>query len=213
MSYEGGDMPDLVPRAEPPPAVSADRWWRWRPGPLRRPGDLLLAWAGLLLGAVVAAATPLTGYAVGTAVYDRATHSARAQVDAGRHTTAVLVQDVPRHPEPGSEEEQESRYPAKVRYTTADGTVRTATAEVAPGLTAGDRVRVWTDAAGALAEPPLTAEQIRSRAIGSGILAGAGVLVLGRLAYMAAAWAVRRRRIAAWGCEWERVASRWTARP
>lgn len=95
-------MPDLVPRAEPPPRLSPDRWWRWRRGPLRRPGDLLLAWAGLLLGLLAAAAAPLTGYLVGAAVYEGTTDSARARLEGGEHTTAVVLRHVPRHPEPGS---------------------------------------------------------------------------------------------------------------
>jgi hypothetical protein len=212
MSCEGGDMPDLVPRAEPPPKPSPDRWWRWRRGPLRRPGDLLLAWAGLLLGLLAAVAAPLTGYLVGAAVYEGTTDSARARLEGGGHTTAVVLRQVPRHPEPGSEEERETRYPAAVRYTASDGSVRTATTEVEPGLAAGERVRVWTDAAGEVVKPPPGEKEIRSRAVGAGISAGLGVPLLAWLGYAAGAWAVRRRRIEAWGCEWERVAVRWTSR-
>ncbi|MGC8918012.1 hypothetical protein AB7952_02120 [Streptomyces sp. PG2] len=186
-------MPDLVPRAEPPPRLSPDRWWRWRRGPLRRPGDLLLAWAGLLLGLLAAAAAPLTGYLVGAAVYEGTTDSARARLEGGEHTTAVVLRHVPRHPEPGSEEERETRYPAAVRYTAADGSVRTATTEVEPGLAAGERVRVWTDAAGEVVKPPPGEKEIRSRAVGAGISAGVGVPLLAWLVYAAGAGIVRRR--------------------
>ncbi len=83
---------------------------------------------------------PLAAWAVGTTVHGTLTAAAYEQARTGRHTTAVLLKDAPRHPEPGSAEARETQYPAKVRYTAPEGTPRTATTGVDPGLPAGHRV-------------------------------------------------------------------------
>ncbi|MDT0441384.1 Rv1733c family protein [Streptomyces johnsoniae] len=203
-------MSDPIPRAQPPPqrAEHPDRWWRWRNNPLRRRNDLFQAWVGLLLAVAVGVATPLTGWAVGASVHGSLSATAEQQARTGRHLTAVLVHDAPRHPEPGSAEARETRYPAEVAYTAPDGTGRTATADVVPGLAAGAGVRVWVDGDGDIADPPAGPEDIRYRAIGWGSAAGCTVLATGKLAYAVTAHLLDRRRSAAWSDAWHRAADR-----
>ncbi|MEU1852432.1 hypothetical protein ABZ499_24955 [Streptomyces sp. NPDC019990] len=205
-------MPDPIPRAQPPP-IRAVRWWRWRRNPLRRRSDLLRAWIGLVLAVAVAITAPLAAWAVGTTVHDTLTAAAREQARAGRHTTAALLDDAPGHPEPGSAESRETRYPVKVGYTAPDGTARTATTDVDPGLPAGHRVRVWTNAEGTLAKPPMPPGDIRNRTVGAGALAAITVLFTGTSAYRLTARVLDQRRMRAWEAEWQRTARRWTTSP
>ncbi|GAA3863716.1 Rv1733c family protein [Streptomyces sedi] len=203
-------MSEPIPRAQPPPA---DRWWRWRRNPLRRRADLVQAWVGLLLASTVAVAAPLVAWTVGFSVHEALTAAARREAGEGRHLEAALVADAPRHPEPGSAEARETRYPAEVRYTAPDGTVRTGTAEVPPGLAAGARTRIWVNGEGHVAEPPMTEDAIRYRAVGWGAAGGGAVAVTGRGAYAATACLLDRRRAAAWDEAWRRASARWTAPP
>lgn len=205
-------MYDPIPRAQPPP-VDTDRWWLWRRNPLRRPSDLLQAWIGLVLAVTVGITAPVAAWAVGTIVHDRFTAVAREQARTRHHITAVLVADVVRHPEPGSAEAREAQYPAEVRYTAPDGRPRTATTDVTPGLLAGNRVRVWSSAEGTLTEPPMQPEEIRNRAVGSGIVATLMVIVAGALAYRLTARVLDQRRMRSWEAAWQQAACRWTTFP
>ncbi|GAB2895247.1 hypothetical protein GCM10027074_73690 [Streptomyces deserti] len=205
-------MPDPIPRAQPPPTRPV-LWWRWRRNPLRRPSDLFEAWIGLILAITVVITAPLAAWAVGTTVHDALTATASEQARTGRHTTAVLLSDAPGHPEPGSAEARETQYPVKVRYTAPDGTARTATTDVEPGLPAGHRVRVWTNAEGTLTEPPTPPDEIRNRSVGVGALTAITVLTAAALAYRLTARALDHRRMRAWETEWRQTARRWTTSP
>ncbi|MER5717492.1 hypothetical protein [Streptomyces sp. NPDC002132] len=205
-------MPDPIPRAQPPPIRSV-LWWRWRRNPLRRPSDLLQAWIGLILVITVVISAPLAAWSVGITVHDMLTANACEQARTGRHTTAVLLNDAPGHPEPGSAEAREIQYPVKVRYTAPDGTARTYTTDVDPGLPAGHRVRVWTNAEGTLTKPPVPPDEIRSRAVGAGALTAITVLITGALSYRLTARVLDRRRIRVWETEWQQTARRWTTSP
>jgi hypothetical protein len=163
----------------------------------------------VLLPTVLAAA-PATAYLVAEAAHRHYTHTAERQTQTRRHTTAVLLHDVPRHPEPGSAEEKRTRYPAGVRFTDAGGRTRSATTDVPPGLRAGSTVDVWADAHGGIHGPPLTAEQIRSRALGWALLAALSVIALGSAAYGAVTLVLHRRNLAAWATAWSGTAPRWT---
>lgn len=209
--------PSPTPRPHtpsPPPRADERRTaitpWRLRRNPLRRRTDLLRAWFGLVLLPAVLAAAPAAGYLAADAAHRHYTVAAERHTQTRRHTTAVLVHDVPRHPEPGSAEEQNTRYPAEVRFTDAGGRTRTATADVPPGLRAGSTVHVWTDAHGVHGPPP-TPGQIHSRTMGWAILAALSVVAAGAAAYGAVAFALHRRNLAAWARAWSGTAPRWTA--
>lgn len=202
-------MKEPVARAQPPPAA---RLWRWRPNPLRRRVDLLEAWIGLILVVVAVAATPATALLVGTAVHHSLHRDAREQASRHQRTTAVVLQQVPQHPEPGSDEALHTRYPAEVRFTGPGGRPRTASTDVVPGLPAGSRVTVWTDASGRLTDPPPTSDEILSRAVGWGSVAGAAVVLTCAVGYLTVSRLMDRRRIAQWARAWLRTAPRWTTR-
>jgi hypothetical protein len=168
------------------------------------------AWIALALTVAVLAATPPAMVLVGTTVHDSLQQTADEQARSRHRTTAVLLHDAPRHPEPGSQEDRHTRYPVKVRFTDPTGHPQTATTEVRPGLPAKSTVQVWTTDTGRITDPPMTAKQIRSRTIGSAGTAGAGVVITGALAYATAARALDRRRLADWERAWAQTAPRWT---
>ncbi|MBQ0825422.1 Rv1733c family protein [Streptomyces tagetis] len=203
--------------APPPPDRRGDRphplLWRWRRNPLRRPSDRLQAWIALGLALAVLVAAPLAASAAGDAAHRHYRGTAEHQERTRAHVPAVLVHDTPRHPEPGSPEARESRYPVTVRFTGPDGETRTGTAEVEPGLTAGNTVHVWTDARGTITEPPLGAGEIRSRAMGWAILALLAVVLSGLAAYGIGGRMLHRRNLAGWDTDWAATEPRWSRFP
>ncbi|MFI1837380.1 Rv1733c family protein [Streptomyces olivaceoviridis] len=186
---------------------------RLRRNPLCRRTDLVQAWIGLGLLLAALAATPAAMVLVGDAAHRHYARTARHQAATRHHTTAILLQDARRHPEPGSAEARKTRYPAEVRFTDAHGRTRTATAEVQPALTEGSAVRVWVGADGTITDPPLSPGEIRSRAMGSAIIAALGVHATAAAAHAAACRVIQRRNLAAWDTAWARTAPRWTTSP
>jgi hypothetical protein len=154
---------------------------------------LLALLAGVLAGRTAAAAV------------EHALTARRAET----HTvSAVLTKDAVRDPQADSDYSDGGVW-AKVRWSTADGTTRTALAKVEPGLKAGAPVTIWTDRAGALVPRPATEEQTRVEAALVGALVGlgtaGGVLCCGRLVRAR----LDRQRMDAWAREWEQVGPRW----
>ncbi|MGW9497192.1 Rv1733c family protein [Streptomyces prasinus] len=208
-------MAGTIPPAQPPPGPRpvpsrGSRPWHRRPNPLRRPTDRFQARIGLGLLLAVLVVAPVAGVVAEKLSHGHYAAMARHQVLTRHEVDATLTEDVPRHPEPGSDEAKLARYPAGVRLTTPDGRTVTARAEVPPGLSAGSRVRVWVTADGEAAEPPLTREQIRSRSMGCALLAAVGTVLTGAAAHAVTCRAVRRRNLAAWERAWAETAPRWT---
>ncbi|GGT19743.1 Rv1733c family protein [Streptomyces griseoviridis] len=185
----------------PRPARAAAR--RRRPNPLRRRTDRLrtrLA-VGTLLAVAVLAPVAMAGAGDHAHRYFRAV--AARQADARQPVTAVLVEDAPRVPAPRAE----------VRFTGPDGDARTARTGVAPGQPADSTVRVWVGPDGRLTDPPMTGDEIRSRAAGWALLAALGVAGTGAAAYGTAAVLLRRHDLAAWEAEWAATAPDLGRRP
>ncbi|MGZ3102265.1 Rv1733c family protein [Streptomyces sp. H72] len=214
-------MAGETPRAQPPPldpAPAAGRHphlvlWRWRRNTLRRRTDRLHAWIALGLLLAVLAAAPAAMFAAGDAAHRHYRALAEHQARTRDHRPAVLVHDAPRHPEPGSAEAKRTRYPVEVRYTGPDGAVRTAETDVEPGLPADSTVLVWADAAGGLTGPPLTGDQVRSRATGWAILAFLGVALTGLAAHGATGVLLHRINLAHWDAAWAVTEPRWSRAP
>ncbi|MFJ6690705.1 hypothetical protein [Streptomyces sp. NPDC091294] len=214
-------MSSESPQAQPPSAVPGAApvrhpyllLWRWRRNPLRRPSDRLGAWVSLGLVLAVLVAAPAAMWGVGDSAYRHYRSTAEHEARSREHRPAVLTHDAPRHPEPGSDEAKKARYPVPVRYTGPDGVSRTGTTEVQPGLAADSTVLVWVDAQGRITEPPLTAEQIRSRTMGWAILAFLGVVLAGLAAHAATGLVLRRRNLAGWDAAWADTAPRWSRYP
>jgi hypothetical protein len=200
-----------VPPADPPDELPRVLLWRWRRNPLRRRTDLAQAWIAVGLFLAVLAATPSATFLVGDTAYRHYKETARHQSATRHDTSAVLVRDAPRHPEPGSDEAKKALYPVTVRFTNTHGRSRTATTDAVPGLAAGSVIRVWVDAEGKIADAPLTSRQVRDGAIGCAVLAAMAVPLLGTAAYAYARRRLERHNLAQWDSAWARVAPRWTA--
>ncbi|MGV9287387.1 Rv1733c family protein [Streptomyces sp. NPDC003719] len=209
-----------IPQAQPPPAPAPRQHqhpylllWRWRRNPLRRRTDRTQGWIALGLLLAVLAAAPAAMFTAGDAAYRHYRDLAAHQESTRDHVPAVLVHDAPRHPEPGSDEARQTRYPAEVRFTAPDGGMGTGKADVEPGLPAESTVLVWVDAAGAVTGPPLDDEQIRSRTMGWAILAFLGVVLTGLAAHGVTGLVLYRRNLAAWDTEWAATSPRWSRSP
>ncbi|MGD1216991.1 hypothetical protein AB9Q10_01005 [Streptomyces krungchingensis] len=202
-------MPRRTPSPPPPQELPRVVPWRRRRNPLRRRSDQVRAWIGLSLLLAAPAAAPAAMFLGGDAAYRHYARTAQHQAQTRHQTTAVLLEDVPRHPEPGSAEAKEARYPAKVRFTDPEGRTRTATTDVQPALSKGSTVRIWADTDGKITDPPLSPGQIRGRAMSSGIVAALGVHATAAAAYGIATRILHRRNLAAWDTAWAETAPRW----
>lgn len=212
-----GRMRPPSPQPSPPPSPPQElpriMFWRLRRNPLRRGSDLAQAWIGLGLLLAVLAATPAAMFLAGDTAHRHYTRTAQHQAATRHHTTAVLLEDARRHPEPGSAEARRTRYPTKVRFTDPDGHTRTARTDVEPALPRGSTVRVWAGTDGKITDPPLSAGQIRSRAMGWALVTGLGVHAAAAAVYGAAARVIQRRNLAAWDTAWAETWRRWTTSP
>ncbi|MEU1268385.1 hypothetical protein [Streptomyces sp. NPDC005799] len=141
------------------------------------------------------------------------TRTAQHQAGTRHQTTAVLLEDTRRHPEPGSAEARKTLYPAKVRFTDRSGHSHTAKTDVQPALPKGATVRVWADTDGKITDPPLSPDQIRSRAAGWAVSAALGVRAGAAAAYGVAGRIIHRHNLAAWDTAWADTAPRWTTSP
>lgn len=175
--------------------------WRWRRNELRRHSDAVEAWIVLAAWAFATAGGAVAGVAGAQAV-----ETAQARSGAGhRPATAVVLGTVPRGARVAADY---SRVRANVRWTDAQGTVRTATADVKAGTAVGSSVPVWTDGHGRLVDEPASPAVATARVVmagtGAGLAAGLFVLAGGRLIRLR----VERRATDQWGEEWERTGAR-----
>lgn len=179
--------------------------WRWRRNELRRHSDAVEAWIVLAAWAFATAGGTVAGVAGAQAV-------ANAQARDGaehRPATAVLLGTVPRGARVAV---GYNRVRANVRWTDAQGTVRTATADVKAGTTVGGTVAVWTDGHGHLVDEPVSPAVETARVViggtAVGLAGGLFVLAGGRLIRLR----VERRATDRWGEEWEQAGARWGRR-
>ncbi|WP_416981910.1 hypothetical protein [Streptomyces sp. T028] len=182
------------------------RLWRWRDNPLRRRDDIIEAWLVLAVWTVCA-----VGGTVAGVVTAQAADEVFARQRADRQSVrAVVLDDVPLTAI--ATDGASDRLTTMVRWTATDGSTRTGRTLVDAGLKAGSGVTVWQDGRGRLtAAPPTPAEA----AIESGVLGTAAATALAGLVFGAGTvtrWRLDRRRVDAWGREWDRVGPRWSHR-
>lgn len=201
-------MPDLIPRSQPPPRLPWNR--RHRHNPLRRRTDRLETRVVLAVTLAVLVAAPAAMLLAASFTHRAFERTAHQQSQERERVPATLLDDSPRHPEPGSDEARHTRYPTRVRYPTPAGEPRTATAEVPGGLPSGSTVTVWTDRSGSLTEPPMRADEIRNRTLGWTLTAGLATALAGFLVLTAARGRLERRNLASWDEEWATVGPVWT---
>ncbi|WP_427924205.1 Rv1733c family protein [Streptomyces sp. cg40] len=179
--------------------------WRWRRNELRRHSDAVEAWIVLGAWTFAMAAGTVAGVAGAQSVAAAQARDAAVR----RPATAVLLTAVPSGKGAGVDY---SRVKAKVRWTDAQGVVRTTTTDVKAGADVGSTVPVWTDGHGHLmSEPPspsVATARVVAAGTGAGLAGGLFVLAGGRLIRLR----VERRATDQWGEEWERAAARWGRR-
>ncbi|WP_235034603.1 Rv1733c family protein [Streptomyces sp. SLBN-115] len=187
-------------------AYARKRLWRWRNSPLRRRDDIVEAWIVLAVWTAVIGGGTVAGLTTARAANEVFTEQ-RAQRHAVR---AVLLTDVPRTMT--ATVRSADRTTASVRWTSPDGVSRTGRTSVSTGHEAGAEVTVWQDGQGHLVSEPTDPA---TAAIEAGLLGAAAALALTGLACGAGAAARRpldRRRIDAWGREWDLDGPRWNHR-
>ncbi|MFB6849568.1 hypothetical protein ACFCXS_32565 [Streptomyces sp. NPDC056373] len=195
-----------LPPPLPPRELPRVMFWRLRRNPLRRRSDVVQAWLGVGLTLVLPAATPLALFLVGDAAHRHYARAAEHQAATRHRTTAVLVEDARSHPEPGSAEAKRTLYPTEVRFTDPQGRTRTAHADAQPALPKGSTLRVWAGTDGKLTDPPLSPDQIRSRAMGCALIAVLGVHAAAAVAYGTAHRVIQHRNLAEWESAWAETA-------
>ncbi|MHB9864166.1 Rv1733c family protein [Streptomyces sp. YIM S03343] len=173
---------------------------RWRDNPLCRPSDtteariVLVAWTVAIVGGTA------LGAAAAYSVDDTIERDAAARTPVAAVMTGT---------DPALRGLKLDYVPAKIRWTGADGTVRTATTDVKSGIEVGETVHVWCDAEGHLVAPPVH----RAEAVARGVLAGVWVAGASGLAILACGRVVRlrveRRATERWGEEWARADREW----
>jgi hypothetical protein len=80
------------------------------------------------------------------------------------------------------------------------------------GSTAGTTVRLWVDAAGWQATPPLDTAQVQGQEVLASVLAVMALAALLWGAGLAVHVAADRRRMAAWDEEWRATGPKWSRR-
>lgn len=101
---------------------------------------------------------------------------------------------------------------ALARWTAPDGQVRMGDVPVIGAGRAGATVRMWVDHQGWPVGPPLSRRQLADRAIGTGILAVAALVLLLSGLGLLAHCLIDRRRLAGWDAAWASVEPSWTRR-
>lgn len=190
-------------------ALSAPRWawlrrrlWRLWPdrNPLRRRCDRVEAkiLAGLVAAFILAGS--LAALAAGRWAYDSALRTEHAGQAAAHEVAAVLLTTA----------DGWSPATARARWAAPGGAPRTGWVPAPAGSRAGATVRVWVDAAGRPAGPPLRHWQVQGQAA---LAAMAAVFALAMLLGGAGLFARRvadRRRLADWDAEWRATGPRWS---
>ncbi|KPI19016.1 hypothetical protein OK074_1480 [Actinobacteria bacterium OK074] len=179
------------------------RLWRLRSNPLRRRDDVVEAWIVLAVWVVVAVGGTLAGL-----VTSHAADEVFAGQRAERHTVrAVLLTDTP-SPTPAIGGTQ-NLIKARVRWTAADGTRRTGSTLVDTGQKAGSTVVIWLNTAGAPTAAPPSATEAGVESAFLGLTAALALTGTAFGAGAAARYRLDRRRIDAWGTEWNLVGPSW----
>ena len=192
------------------PAVVAARAMRVVRGlwpdrnPLRRRLDRV---EGVVMGGLAVAflaGAPLATVAAGHLAYSYGARATHVQQAAWHQVPAVLTST----PTLG----QGYQATAQVRWRAPGGSWRTGVVFPPSAALAGGTVRVWVDAAGQLAGPPLQPVQVEGQAVLAAVFApavlGLVLLCAGQLVH----YLLVRRRLAAWDAEWRATGPQWTRR-
>jgi hypothetical protein len=164
---------------------------------------------GLLLIAFGVGA-PFAAHAAGSWTYVMSAREAQAQQATVHLVPATLLPAAPAWNgytnSPGAAPEVTARWRAP------DGQLRTGKLYIPDSKPAGSTVRVWTNQAGQLTDPPLQRTQVVSRAQLTAVFTVLGLAVAGIAVGWLARRALDRRRLAAWDADWLATGPRWSPR-
>jgi hypothetical protein len=180
------------------------RLWRLWPdrNPLRRRCDRVEAaiLAGLVAAFILGGS--LAALAAGRWAYDSALRTEHAGQAAEHQVTAVLLTTAGAW----------SPATAQARWTAPEGIPRTGWVPAPAAAPAGTSVRVWVDAAGRPAEPPLRHFQVEGQAVMAAMAALFALAALLGGAGLLAHHVADRRRQAAWDAQWRATGPKWSRR-
>ena len=177
--------------------------------PLRRRTDKIAACAAALLLAVFLTGAPLlsvaaAGWAGRPAAAELRTKRSRHQVPA------ILLQAAPN---PAAFAGEVLGYSLVLaRLTTPDGRARTGRIRVSPSMAAGRTVRLWVNAAGSPAGPPLNDRLVPAYEATAAVIATVTLGIMLVCLACAGRWVLDRRRLADWEAAWATVGPQWTRR-
>jgi hypothetical protein len=190
--------------------------------PLRRPIDRLETWIMIVLVLALVLATPGAAWRTGRAAYAAGVNSEIRERASRVPTEAVVIADsgtrsvAETHSDhavfPARAVSGTARVRATVRWTTADGVSHTGPVMVGARSRPGDRVQVWTDGRGNLADPPQQRIQTTVDATAVAALSATGVISLVALLRLIVRRTLDARRMAQWEAAWWRFEPRWTGR-
>ncbi|MFI9811271.1 Rv1733c family protein [Saccharothrix variisporea] len=174
--------------------------------PVARRGDRLEG-AAVVVAVVVALLGLPVAAAFGSEAYASRAAQSREQQATRYEVTAVLTADAPLVLPAGEGAIAVSS--ARARWVAADDSVRQGTVETVPGLPAGAPVRIWLDAAGNPADPPVTAEGAVAGAVA--VAAVVWVLFVAAVAALCVGLRLVRNGIndRRWAREWAVVEPLW----
>ncbi len=165
--------------------------------------EALTTWGLCSLAAVLVVVVALAG----SWAHNAASDEVRQEHGDRQPTVAVALSSVP-----AVATDRGAPAYGDVRWTAADGSVRTGTAQVPPMTAAGNEVTVWTNDQGELVAPPLGSEfplVMTAMAVVFAVALGGAVLVLARVGERRL---LGRLRAAEWEAEWRRVEPGWSGR-
>ncbi|MBC9717396.1 hypothetical protein H9Y04_33190 [Streptomyces sp. TRM66268-LWL] len=184
---------------------------RRRRNELRRRSDVVQTWSALVLGALLVCGVPAAAWAAGHSMYVSARDQAAAQAAERRPVRAELLRDAPESTPEVRGMDSHPEYPVTVRWTAADGSPASGTAEVEEGLRAGETTRIWVDAQERVAPAPMETSEVWSRTLTTAIFAAVALALLAGAAHLVVRLLLQRVRLAAWERAWARTGPEWSS--
>ncbi|MFD4350840.1 hypothetical protein ACFWQ6_39260 [Streptomyces coelicoflavus] len=176
--------------------------------PLRRFSDRIECWSVRCLLAVMVFVLPAVSLRAGFAMYDSDMRTLHSQLAERHQVTALLLSDGASVPN----EAVDGRQGARVGWMENDGTRRTGTARVQPGLTRGTTVRLWVDRHGRVSDPPLSAGLATATAWFVGIIAGVAVIFMCWGMWAVVRLILNHGRYRQWEIDWKQAEAQWSSR-
>jgi hypothetical protein len=99
---------------------------------------------------------------------------------------------------------------AQAQWTSHNGTLRSGDIAAPVDSAKGDDVAIWTDAAGNVTSPPMTAAQVADQSTVGTVIAVVLTLLFVGFAAGITRFIINRRRMAAWDAAWEVTAPVWS---